>query len=228
MDRDASWEFIPAHEEAASASDDEATLTAEGAGSELADLLYDLRSCGKLAANYVCIIAHYAKLAGAQGEVRRLALAPGRQSGAYSQHLDRIRGEPTAAHDWYKLELPRFSKYDGSRETRGTEVLPVHEVLHAEVTSDFEGMRAKVDSMLAANQLPPCYTEHKVVREALDGELVVPIALYTDGIAHEKRDSVLGVYVWNLASRTHHLVGCFKKNLNFVAVDAKRGAAYTR
>ena len=186
MDRDASWEFIPAPEEEASASDDEETLSAEGAGSELADLLYDLRSCGKLAASYVSIIAHYAKLTGAQGEVRRLALAPGRQSGAYSQHLDRIRGGPSAAHDWYTLELPRFNKYDGSRETRGAEVLPVHEVLHAEVTSDFEGMRANVDSMLAANQLPPCYTEHKAVREALDGELVVPVALYTDGIAHEK------------------------------------------
>ena len=95
------------------------------------------------------------------------------------------------------------------------------------MTNDFGGMRAKVNSMLAANQLPPCYTEHNVVREALDGELVVPIALYTDGIAHEKRDSVLGVYVWSLAWRTHHLAGCFK-NLNFVAVDAKRGAAYTR
>jgi hypothetical protein len=136
--------------------------------------------------NFVCIIAHYAKLAGAQGEVRRLALAPGRQSGAYSQHLDRIRGDPSTSHDWYKLEFPRFNKYDGSREMRGTEVLPPHEVLHVEVTSDLEGMRAKIDSMLAANHRPPRYTEHKVVREASDGEPVIPIALYTDGIAHEK------------------------------------------
>ncbi len=72
---------------------------------------------------------------------------------------------------------------------RGTEVLPPHEVLHVEVTSDLEGMRAKVDSMLAANQLPPCYTEHTVVREASDGELAIPSAHYTDGIAHEKKNT---------------------------------------
>ena len=157
MDCDASWELLPAHavhDDAASTSDGEDALTAEDAGSELADLLFDLRSCGKLAANYVCIVAHYAKLAGAQGEVRRPALAPGRQSGAYSQHLGRIRGGPSTAHEWYKLQLPRFSKYDGSREMRGTEVLPPHEVLHVEVTSDLEGMRAKVEGMLAASQLP--------------------------------------------------------------------------
>ena len=31
-------------------------------------------------------------------------------------------------------------------------------------------------------------------------------------LTKKKRDSVLGVYIWSLASRTHHLVGCFKKS----------------
>ena len=89
-------------------------------------------------------------------------------------------------------------------------------------------MRAKVESMLAANQLPPCYTEHKSAREASDGELVIPAALYTDGIAHEKNELAFLVCIAGTLHRARIISWGVSTNPNSAAADAKRGAAYTR
>ena len=40
--------------------------------------------------------------------------------------------------------------------------------------------------------LPPCYWDHPVVREAAEGEIVIPVAVYADGAPYSLNDSVIG------------------------------------
>lgn len=58
------------------------------AGENLASLLVSLRLAGHLSAHQICVLAHWATLAGAVGSSRDFAAKPGLQSGAYQRKLD--------------------------------------------------------------------------------------------------------------------------------------------
>ena len=61
-----------------------------GAGSELYELLVDLKLRSCLSSKDVCALAYWAAMAGAKGRVNKLAKQPG--SGHSSEFFDRVTG----------------------------------------------------------------------------------------------------------------------------------------
>ena len=67
--------------------------------------------------------------------------------------------------------------------------------------------------MVAANELPPTYTDHPLVRQGRDeGFKVLPLALYLDGVSFQRKDSVLGVWVYSLVTRKRHLLSVLRRS----------------
>eukprot|EP00969_Alexandrium_andersonii_P078231 3449764-Alexandrium_andersonii.AAC.1 len=69
-------------------SDDEARPPSKGEAAEefIAQLLSLLMASTPMAANHLCILCHWAHLAGMPG-VNQFALPPGKPSGRYSKHV---------------------------------------------------------------------------------------------------------------------------------------------
>ena len=182
-------------------------LDAAAAGQEFADNLIYLKQTGRISARSACILAHYASKAGATGLAGDLGLPPGRQSGAYSQHFDRVLGiDLKRSSDWYCLRLPMFNKYDGCREVREVEVLNLHEVLVDECAC-IPDLAERIEA--CQESLPPSYAEH-IVNLRGPGR-AVPLSLYMDGVQYAKRKSLLAVYLWNMLTGVRHLVCILQK-----------------
>ena len=88
-DRQRAWErrqsfseFIRSWDDLSESDDD---LTQAEARDRLCDYLLHLNTCGKLTANVACIVAHWATKAGAEGDIGRLAMGPGRSSGNHKK-----------------------------------------------------------------------------------------------------------------------------------------------
>ena len=64
--------------------------TRDMAEADFLHYLVDLKAAGKASAQAVCVIAHWATRAGVTGPVQSLAMAPGKDSGKYSQKLDSV------------------------------------------------------------------------------------------------------------------------------------------
>ena len=86
-------------------------------------------------------------------------------------------------------------------------VLPGHEqVSKAYVDED----RTRLHEVLEARDLPPCYYNHRVVRENPNEE-VWPFALYMDGVPYSQLDSVLGVWLVCVVTKKRFLVANVRK-----------------
>lgn len=63
-------------------------------------------------------------------------------------------------------------------------------------------------------QFGPLYVEHRAVRTKAPGEVVVPWALYIDGISFQDHDGVLGLWAHNLCSGKRHLLAALRSTEN--------------
>ena len=120
-------------------------------------------------------------------------MRPGCSSENYSRHLGPLLGFKRANTSLYELEAPGHNKNMLSRVTITIPVAPPHEAFDSDVLQD-KGFALKLAEMLDA-PMPPTYTEHATVQRALEGELVVPLALYADAVPYSHTDSVLGFWV---------------------------------
>ena len=84
------------------------TLAQETAGEEFLSYLLKLRASGKLHANDVCILSFWAARAGAAGRVRKVGMGPGKASGNYARHLDKVLD--------VKLPVPVYNLHAPGRE----------------------------------------------------------------------------------------------------------------
>jgi hypothetical protein len=93
------------------------------------------------------------------------------------------------------VDLPTVLKDDSKRSTHTSIVLPVHEqVSKAYVDED----RTPLHEVLEARDLPPCYYNHRVVRENPNEEVafcivhgrraLLPIGQRSGGVAGVRRD----------------------------------------
>ena len=57
-----------------------------------------------------------------------------------------------------------------------------------------------------AGELPQVYLNHPAVTSAPAGVDVHPVALYLDGVAYHRLDSVLGIWVYFLLTGHRHLI----------------------
>ena len=202
------------HEWEDSDSDDDIdwnTLSPEQSGDELADRLLSMLNRGALTAKAVCIISYFAFRAGALGYVKKLAHNPEAPSGHFQRHLDTVLAFSEEHKRLYELSSPGHNRHDKDRVNHRIWAMPLHEALANEVAGHPE-IKTKVKSMVENRELSDDYYEHPVTR-AHPEELVHPLSLYLDGIAHSKVDSVLGITISNLATGTRHLCVGLRKSI---------------
>ena len=166
-----------------------------------------------LGAKQICIIAYWAiKSKGRGTKLADLSFRPDDpSSGHYQRQLDTVMGTGLprdGAHAMVKV--PVQIKADGSREVVELPGMPIHEVLANEVAEDPDSNAAKLVAMHRDAALPPCYyTNPVVVRHGLK---VQPYALYVDGVAFAKKDSVLAFFVYLLSTGRRHNVFSVRKS----------------
>lgn len=188
---------------------DEEEVLPSQAGDHLAELLIQLRLKGVISAKQCCVLAHWASLAGAVGPCDKFAMKPGHQSGAYQRKLDSYleidKNEP-----FYMLKVPGMSPELGERVVHDVEVLPPHEILASEVEKD-PGFLARVAAGAGQEEWPQL-AGHPAVLAAGPGEVVVPLALYVDGVPYTKADSFLAFWLYDLVTYKRHLVCVLRKS----------------
>ena len=89
--------------------------------------------------------------------------------------------------------------------------LPVHE----ELLRDFDAaMRVTLAEKIEEGDLPPPYFSHPFYVNRLPGQLWLPIGLFIDGVPYSQTDSLIGVWVVNLATmKRYYILGVRKKML---------------
>ena len=159
-----------------------------------------------------CTIMHWAHKGGIK-ECGPYAKAPGAPSGHCSRFLNKNK-LPTAAHRplLMGVEVPAFGSDDTapSRTLHTLTVIPSHEALDANCAMD--GCFTKLQEAIDNQELPPCYWTHPVVQESAE-DVVVPIALYLDGVQYSNVDSVIGFWVINLTTGARQLLVALRKRL---------------
>jgi hypothetical protein len=174
------------------------------AGHELAELLLQLHTSGRLSAKDTCLLSHWATKAGAVGPARSLAKGPGAPSGHYQRHLDRAAGLRGSSDEFYALQIPGHTKHSVQRVSNLVRVVPPHEILHKEHAENPD-LAAKLEDP----DWPPHFANHKIMKGSPGS--VVPLALYLDAAQYATRGAVLLFVICNLLSGARHLCCVLKK-----------------
>ena len=191
-------------------ADSEDADPVEQATQEFADFLVDIYLSGGLSAKQFCILCHYAAAGGMRRPVHDYAKAPGAPTGHYQRFLSNkmFARNPDKL---YWVDTVGSRKHMGAaRVGFSIPVVPLHEALANDLASDRTvalRLREKVDS----GGLPPNYFSHPLVASA--SEAILPVALYMDGLSYTASDSVIGIWLINMATTTRMLVGVIRKRL---------------
>ena len=187
-------------------------LSAEDCGRTCANYLIQLKDSGILRANHVCIIAYWASRAGAK-MMEELSYPPGRQTGKYSRHYNKATGASLSSdNDFYHLPVQGWNRADATVCEFELPVVPVQQVLQEEV-DDTPDVAEVLATAVTEGQMPPVYTSHPVVLSS-PGEVVLPFALYLDGVSLTRTDGVIAFFVhlclpgW----KRRHLVASVRKS----------------
>ena len=171
--------------------------------------LVELYCQGALSATKLCIIAHWADLAGVK-EAKQYALHPGASSGHYQRKLDTALG--FNAHDkrLYSIEVPIM--VDGSREKEQVLVQLPHEALAEQLEAEpevLEDWQANIER----EHWVDVYEQHPTVRAAAAAERsrILPLAVYMDSSEYQRNDSLIAFTVHFLPSQRRHLVFAVRK-----------------
>ena len=73
-------------------------------------------------------------------------------------------------------------------------------------------MTANLQRALSDGDLPPLYAESPIVRTAPPGQLVFPLSLYLDGVAHTRLDSTLGISCYVTTGGKRHLLAVVRRS----------------
>ena len=167
-------------------------VSADDAGKYLVEFIIDLKQQGILSAKRACLICFWAMKAGACGAVADLARPPGKQSGKYSLHFDRICGKPSAQNFHY-LKMPGHRRVDDERCIHRLPARLLHEVAAKDI-SDNPERRQQLQAALDADTLPRTYHTHPIVLDRSEGEAVYPYAIYIDGVGYARTDTCIGFW----------------------------------
>ena len=175
------------------------------------DMLIQLKCSGTLSAKQVCLLAYWAKGGGLDEVGSKLALPPGRSGGNYSRHFDHVLGfNKDLRENFYEVPLPQVERWTASRVVESCAANLVHAQLAEEICSTKDVDR-KVSAAVEASGWAHEYRLHEHVRGAA-GNCVVPLAIYTDGVAFQARDSAIGIWFTNLANDRRYLVLALRKS----------------
>lgn len=185
----------------------EAEITGEEAGNFLVDFLLGLHYAGKLSARSLCVICFYASRAGAAGKVGSFGFRPEAPSGHFQRHLDAANGiNMNQQLSWrYSVGVPLHDKYDRSRNQHALLVNVPHEALNEEILDD-----PSILQRAAEMSWPPAWWANPIVAAATC--IVLPLALYLDGVPSTARDGILGIFMYNLVTHRRHLIAVIRKS----------------
>lgn len=158
-------------------------------------MLVRLKVTNALSARQACIMAFWASRAGVGGDVARLGLWPGADSGKYLHRFDAMAGTPADAEGMYQLCLACRLRHDASRRWEEVPVLPPLELLAGELAASGEA-ESELRGAIDQKAVPPVYWNHRAVKQAEKGELVHPVSLYIDGVGCHRHRIVLGLWVY--------------------------------
>eukprot|EP00969_Alexandrium_andersonii_P363770 15462636-Alexandrium_andersonii.AAC.1 len=96
-----------------------------------------------------------------------------------------------------------------------------HECLEEEFRRD-ESLLEKVENIQSS--MPPAFAEHPVVQ---GGGLVMPVGIYADGVPYSQVDSLIGFWLFNIATGSRFLFAFYAKS-TCANADARAGAAFSR
>ena len=195
-----SWEADALFESSASEMETELEATGEAAGENLVELLLTLYFEGRVSAKTLCVLCWWAHRAGAAGPASNYAFRPGAPSGHYAAHIDRARGIDLAEErkGMLAIPIPKYPKYDGGggASTSARSSCPTRPWLPR--------------SRQTLRSWPPAYTQHERAR-ASPHDVVLPCALYLDGVPMTRTDGVLGFTFYDLVSQKRHLCAVIRK-----------------
>ena len=184
------------------------------AGASLLKQNMTLYALGKTSAADFAIQCHHCVLAGVHGAPFHLyGVPPGRQSGAYQQHLDKVIPPPSIQ---YTLIIPANVTRVERRAKFKCQVSLAYESIAAEIRKN-PGILDKVKY----DAMPPVYQQNKIVQDSIrEGRrLPLPLALYTDGVAYTsaisgRADTVTGFSIVNVVTERRHLVCSLRSRLH--------------
>jgi hypothetical protein len=185
--------------------EDEPHLVEPTAAEELLAYMLDLYFMRRLNAKELCTISHWAAKCGVAG-CDRLAKPPGTSSGHYSRHLHSVLGFTSEEEHGYRLSVPGSQQtYGLGRTPWSLYALAAHEIIDAKVDAS---SRLRLAEAVEAEDLPPCYYSHPLVRKYGSDGPVFAYALYLDGVPYCIEDTVIGFWLKNLVTgeRTLFLV----------------------
>jgi hypothetical protein len=183
----------------------------ETAGDSLYEFLVSLKLDSVISARHACIIAFWATKAGAIGSINLLSLRPDAQSGKFSRKFDSAVGTKPELGNMYSLGLALRPRHDATRVWSEIPILCLLEELVAEIESDPEVLQA-FGRAKEADELPPLYYEHLAVRTAGPDDVVLPISLYVDAVAHHRLDSTLGFWGYVTTGGRRHLLTVVRRS----------------
>lgn len=186
-------------------------ISSDVAESEFYSLLVELKLTGVLTAKQCCIIAFWATKAGARGDANRLSVKPSAQSGKFSHRFDAVVGKLPDECPLYGLPLSRRIRHSAVKVWEPIPVRLPLEALADEVDRSLTELVAALGRARSDGDLPLCYTEDPVVRDADPDVPVFPASIYIDGVSFSRTDSCLGVWIHISLSNERHLLAVFRR-----------------
>lgn len=180
------------------------------AAEEFLTYLVLLKVSGKLSAKQACILAFWACKAGAKG-AKKLAVRPDAPSGRFSYEFDNAMGSFPKDLPSYSVDLAKRRRHDNSRSWEPLPFIPPHEAIAKELDSSTEASE-QLRYAKEGDELPRIFTENPLVSEAPADVEVHPLAIYMDGVQHNRTDSVLGIWCYLLLTGKRHLLGVIRKS----------------
>ena len=170
----------------------------------LYELLVDLKVRSKLSAKDVCILSYWIVLSGGGGDsLQKLAKAPGDvHTGHYSSKFDTATGVSLAHPNFAFVDMPIFNQGEGLRVIKQIQCLPPQLTLQDEI-SEVDNFDEMLNEYVA--DLPPVYSNHAIVTKHLP-RVVMPLALYVDGVQYQTRHSLVGFWIVNMTTSRRHLL----------------------
>ena len=183
-------------------------ISPQEGGRCLFDYLTQLKHLDILKANHCCILAFWAKVAGACG-IDELAKRP--DAGHFSRTFDSAVGSNLNLEQFYVLDVVQENRLDASRQPRSLETFNLFDVLSEEVAA-LENITADLLKAITERKLPETYYTHPAVVNAPPGTLVHAYSLYFDGVAFTRTDSIVAFYCYNLLVGRRRLVCSLRKS----------------
>ena len=216
------WELPPAVESDSESDDDNERAEGADAGEMLAQMLLAMVWSGKMSAKTACVIAWWASRAGAQGPIKDIAFRPSAPTGHGQRKIDSDSSMGLKNHHRYMVKVPRTTRYDYSRSTHDVPMVTAHEAIESDM-AETPDLLARLEAQIAKDDLPLSYDDHPV-RRAHEG-LVLPLAIFLDGVQFNKRSGMLAIYLYNLVTGVRHML-CVVRKSEIARAGADGGAPF--